>query len=304
MRGVVLLPDGAPAAGAQVALLSFEHNVTLQNQSFQGNNRWLAKTGERGEFSFPANRLAHSVAAAGAAGYAHSRVRDTREAVTLRLQPWGRVEGTVAERAATLGVTNVRLYDPAAENYQGRVSLLNSGSAKPDANRHFVFESVPPGEFCVFVNSQNGIPFHHQTPVRVEPGQTTSVVIREWPGTRITGRLTPPPGRTVSWGREFITCQFYADQPQSSDLIGNVPADERPMRELEFWTSPAGREHVNTKRVYSGFVRDDGSFVSLENLPPGKYRFTTVFKDCSATHHITVSDEQPEEMTLGEIPLR
>ncbi len=87
-------------------------------------------------------------------------------------------------------------------------------------------------------------------------------------------------------------------------MIGNGPANERPMRELEFWTSPAGREHIDTPRVYSALVRDDGSFLSLENLPPGKYRFTTVFKSCSATCPITVSEEQPKEMTLGEIPLR
>ncbi len=304
VRGVVLLPDGALAAGVQVALLTFEHNVTLRNHCFDGNQRWLAMTDERGEFSLPANRLAHSVAAVGTAGYAHLRVRDAQEAVTLRLRPWGRVEGTVDESAAALGASEVRLYDPAAENYQGRVSLLNSYFVKPDARRHFVFESVPPGDFSVFVNSANGIPFHHQTPVVVEPGQTTTVIIREWPGTRIIGRFIPPPDRAVSWRKDFILAHLYADLPQASALIGNGPANERPMRELEFWTSPAGREHIDTPRVYSALVRDDGSFLSLENLPPGKYRFTTVFKSCSATCPITVSEEQPKEMTLGEIPLR
>src|SRR6185503_2302591 len=124
-----------------------------------------------------------------------------------------------------------------------------------------------------------------------EPGQTTSVVIREWPGTRITGKFVPPPDRTISWQKELIASQLYAELPQASPLIGNGPASERLMRELEFWTSPAGREHVNTPRVYSALVRDDGSFISLENLPPGKYRFTTVFKDWSVTRNIVVSEE-------------
>ena len=113
----------------------------------------------------------------------------------------------------------------------------------------------------------------------------------------------PPPGQMISWQKDLIASQLYADLPQASALIGNDPANERPMRELEFWTSPAGREHINTPRVYSALIRDNGSFVSLENLPPGKYRFTTMFKGCSATRHITVSDEQPKEMNLGEIAL-
>jgi len=302
VRGVVLLPGGGPAVGAQVALLSFEHNVTLRNQAFDGNKRWLTKTGERGEFSFPVNRLAHSVAVVSSAGYAHLRVREAREPVTLRLEPWGRVEGIVDESAATHGVVTVELYDSAAQNYQGRVSLLGSYSVKPDMNRHFVFESVPPGEFGVSVNSINNIPYHHRTPLVVQPGETTSVVIRERPGTRVTGRFVPPPGRTINWKKDFILSHLNCD-PQSIFLNSGNP-DEHPLRELDYWTSAAGRGHINTPQVYSALVRDDGSFLTLENLPPGKYRFTTVFKDCSVNRNITIGEEQPPELPLGEIPLR
>jgi RNA polymerase sigma factor (sigma-70 family) len=304
VAGLVLLPDGSPAVGTQVALLSFEHNVKLRNQTFEGSARWLLRTGERGEFSFPANRLAHSVAAVSAAGYVHGRIRDTGEAVTLRLEPWGRVEGTVDESAARLGLVTVPLYDPAAQNYQGRVSLLGSYSAKPGPNREFVFEQVPPGEFCVFVNSMNNIPYHHRTPIVVRPGETTRVVIRERVGTRVTGRFIPPAGRALDWKKDFVLSHLNAALSQSSAFINPGPKEERPMRELEFWTSSVGREHINTPRVYSAFVQSDGSFVSLEHLPPGNYRFTTTFKGASATRHITVGEDQPEELPLGDIPLR
>jgi RNA polymerase sigma factor (sigma-70 family) len=304
VRGVVLLPDGAPAEGAQVALLTFDHNVTLRNQSFDGNARWLKRTDGRGEFSFPVNQLAHSVAAVSHSGYAHLRVRDPHEPVTLQLEPWGRVEGVVDQSAATHGVVTVELYDPAADNYQGRVRLLGAYSAKPDANRHFLFEQVPPGEFCVFVNSMN-IPFHHRTPLVVRPGETTNVVIRERPGTRVTGRFVPPPDQALDWKKDFILSHLNADLPQASTFINPGPLDERPLRELEFWTSPAGREQINTPRVYSALVREDGTFVTLENLPPGKYRFTTVFKkNASATRQITIGEDQPVELPLGDIPLR
>src|SRR6185503_6238862 len=59
VRGVVLRPDGRSAQGAQVALLSFEHNVRLQEFRFQGSARWLVECDEAGAFRFPVNRLAH-----------------------------------------------------------------------------------------------------------------------------------------------------------------------------------------------------------------------------------------------------
>lgn len=310
VRGVVLLPNGTPATGAQVALLTFEHNVTLRHQAFDGDRKWLTKAGAQGEFSFPVNALAHSVAAVGAAGYAHQRIRKPKEPVTLHLQPWGRIEGIVDDSAAMLGVSEVRLYDPASDNYQGRVSLLNSYQAKPDASRRFTIEFVPPGEFCAFVNSGVGLPFHHQTPLVINPGETTRVVIAEKPGSRVTGRFLAPTDSAIAWKKDFVLSQFYADLPQASSFIEQGPASGRALRELEFWTSAAGREHVNVSRVYEAFVRDDGSFASLECLPPGRYRFTTVFethgktqKQLSTTQQIIIGADQATELPLGDLPL-
>jgi hypothetical protein len=168
VRGMVLKPDGTPAIGAQVALLSLEHNVSLlRTVEFKGNRRWLTLCDENGEFRFSVNRSAHSVAAVSRDGYANVRVRDARQPVTLQLQPWGRVEGVVDPGAGRLPVESIELYDPASDNYQGRVSLLGTYSTKADSSGHFTFENVPPGEFSVFINSLRGIPYHHQTPLTV-----------------------------------------------------------------------------------------------------------------------------------------
>jgi hypothetical protein len=53
VRGMVLMPDGTLAIGAQVALLSLEHNVRLlRTFEFKGNKRWLTTCDENGEFRF------------------------------------------------------------------------------------------------------------------------------------------------------------------------------------------------------------------------------------------------------------
>jgi protocatechuate 3,4-dioxygenase beta subunit len=302
VRGVVLLPDGQPAEGAQVALLTFENRFTLTKKAaFEGNARWLVRTDGTGKFQFKMNRTAHSVAAVCAEGFVLALVLGSQNPMTLQVQPWGRVEGIVDKSAMTHGVEEVRLYDPTADNYQGSVSTLGSYLVKPDTDGRFIFEKVPAGEFSVFINSGIGVPFHHQTPIVVRSGETTSVTIGNRIGVMLSGRFVPPEGKTVRWKEDLVDAELYADLPQPPRDEG--PAEERPMRALEFWTSAAGRDYVNTPHVYSVLVRDDGSFVSLEPVPSGKYRFTTVFKNCSTTRHITVGKEQ-SEIHLGQISLR
>jgi RNA polymerase sigma factor (sigma-70 family) len=302
VRGVVLKPDGEPAVDAQVALLTFEHNVRLTPKPFlEGNARWLVRADREGAFRFPANRQAHSVAAVSPAGYVLLRLPQSREPVTLQLQPWGRVEVSVDESARTQPVERIELYDPAADNYQGRVSLLGSYSATVDSDGRYVFPRVPPGEFSVFINSGVGITYHHGTPVKVAPGQTTAVTIRGKPGTLVKGRLNPVPD-TGTGGH--VVLHFNPD-PVTPLRLQAQHTEERRNKELEFWNSPAGRGRVNSARhTYSARMYPDGSFVSLGRLPAGKYKFIAVFKNASFSQNVEIGDYPDAVLDLGEIRLR
>ncbi|MCI0540766.1 MAG: sigma-70 family RNA polymerase sigma factor [Verrucomicrobiales bacterium] len=305
VRGAALKPDGTPASGAQVALLSLDHNVRLlRTLTFQGNRRWLTTCDEKGEFRFPANQSAHSLAAASPDGYAQVRIRGAQEPVTLQLQPWGRVEGVVDVSARTYPVESIELYDPAADNYQGRISLLGAFSAKVDANGHFSFENVPPGEFSAFINSLAGIPFHHQTPLTVLPGETTQITIAERTGTLLKGRFLAPPGRSMDWNKDLILARVELESLRSPP--GWNPLDEGKLASVEFWTSSAGREFVNARRMVSLRVGGDGSFLSVERVPAGEYRFSAVFKNASLNRKliITSEDEQLPDFDLRDIELR
>ena len=124
VRGVVLLPDGKPAAGVEVAKLTLDNRVPLGNgRSNDDEAGQLIKTDEHGNFSFPADPRMHSVAAAGPEGFAKLRVKDASQPVTLRLQNWGRVEGTVAESERSRPIDNIVLMDDTAMRYQGSVTL-------------------------------------------------------------------------------------------------------------------------------------------------------------------------------------
>jgi hypothetical protein len=172
LRGWVLNPDGTPANDAQVAMLTLDYSVPLEQAKFRDEgDDLLANTSTSGQFSFPVNPRAYSVAAVSANGFARLRVSDPGMEVTLQLQPWGRIEGTVDEKERAQPIMNIVLMDDAAMNYKGSVMLdINSFSAKVDANGHFTFEKVPPGSFSLYICRGMGIPYSCQTPVTVRPG--------------------------------------------------------------------------------------------------------------------------------------
>ncbi len=302
VRGVVLNQNGTAAAGVQVALLSLEHNVRLLRKlAFQGDKHWLMTTDQKGEFRFPVNRSAHSVAAVSVDGYAQSRVRDARQAVTLQLQAWGRVEGVVDSTARTHPIETIELYDPAADNYQGRVSLLGTYSTKVDAEGRFTFDHVPPGDFSVFINSLQGLSYHHKTPLTVTPGQTTRVTIVEQPGVWLKGRLIAPEGRPNDWNKEKTI--FRVERVSLRLAPGWRSKDDNKLEAVDYWTSRVAREFVNSRRMADLRINDDGSFISVERVPADDYEVFAIFKTAQTHRKISISSEEEQlpELDIGAI---
>jgi RNA polymerase sigma factor (sigma-70 family) len=108
IRGTVLLPDGSPAAGVEVALCTTTVGVMLKGTAFKpgafGNinqsrqDDYRRRTDERGSFSFDSKPGAHTVVAVGPAGLGQARCFDFSKALEIRLHAWGRIEGSVRTR--------------------------------------------------------------------------------------------------------------------------------------------------------------------------------------------------------------
>jgi RNA polymerase sigma factor (sigma-70 family) len=304
VKGVVLNPDGTPAAGAQVALLALNHNVRLLRKgAFSGDKRWLTTSDASGAFHFPVNRSAHSVAAVSADGYAHIRITNFAESATLQIEPWGAVSGIIDAAAKTYPAESMELYDPTADNYQGRVSLLGSYTTKPDAEGRFSFDKVPPGEFSVFINSLRGLSYHHQTPLKVTPGETTQVTIVEKPGVLLKGRVTAA-SADIDWIKDRVVVRVERESLRHAP--GWNSRNDDKLEAVDYWTSPVAREFSTSRRMTDLDVRADGSFVSVERVPAGDYLLFAVFKNASTNRKITITPQQEilAELDLGAIELR
>ncbi len=305
MRGVVLRPDGQPAAGAEVALLTLEHNVHLDGTRLRSDSgvRLIETTDCEGQFSFHPDPQAHSVVAASADGLARLRVRKPSEPVTLQLQPWGRIEGVIAANVRTRPIEAVVLEDPAFWNYKGRMTL-GYRRATPDNEGRFAFDLVPPQTLCLSLNSGVGIPFHHATVVTVKSGETANVVVTGT-GWRTRGRLVAPEGFSPDWEKQVV----FAN-------IGSAKPEIRPPAELDaaaaafwlvdFWDSEAGRTLAATRHSVKLKVSPDGSFTSEDTVAAGDYRVSVATAVGNFNCRVTIappSEASSDVCDLGLVQL-
>ncbi|PYJ84508.1 MAG: hypothetical protein DME22_12610 [Verrucomicrobia bacterium] len=178
----VRLPDGRPASGADVGLVSLGARLNLVPGSFSRQNLQTAgsllTTDSEGRFRLPPDNAIVRVIVAHTGGFAEIAPAALSANTTLPLQPWGRLEGIClsGERAAID-------QSLALEYGGGDFNTISAGSgfkAQTDAVGRFVFPQAPPGRHTLMPvvtlssNSWTSMPL---TEVEVRPGETTSVTV-------------------------------------------------------------------------------------------------------------------------------
>ncbi len=258
LTGVVVRPDGRPAAGAEVALATPEHPLIFENESFRfgrGNGMSFAKAGPDGRFAFDKPPGAYLLAATSDAGYGEARPDEIARSGKIAMKAWGKVRGRarIGRRpAADQTITLMRRNDrPAGPN---GVNTFYNIETRTDAQGNFTSDRVIPGALqvarVVITEYGNGMRQHMgcwQEPVDVAPGQAVLTHIGGR-GRPVIGRVAvkAPPGVTIDWRRnEPATIQ----KRQALNLLGEDPH--------RFDRFAAGLDH-------------DGRF-RIDDVPPGSY---------------------------------
>jgi RNA polymerase sigma factor (sigma-70 family) len=281
IRGTVLLPDGSPAVGAEVALCTAQVGVRLNGTAFEpgafGNtfrlqsSDYRKKTDEQGSFSFDPKPGAHTLVAVGPAGLGQVRCFDFSKPLEIRLQPWGRIEGDVRTRDGQWAGRKVEWQGSGRLTRWMTLHYKPEGfSARSDANGEFTLEHVPPGDCRVAIDDGSATPPIFSSSVQVNPGETAQVQLGGV-GRPVTGKLVAPPGVEIrSWPNQVTSAQLsveWDDYHVPKELSGN--AVER--WKLEFEDTEAGRAWFRDQCSYEFKVGADGSF-SIPEVLPGKYR--------------------------------
>jgi hypothetical protein len=257
VTGTVLLPDGRPAAGAEVGLATHDKSVILgKGRLLYPESSLITRADAEGRFSFGPQRGEFRVVAVHAAGYREVREPERSLSSPIALEPWGRIEGTVAIGGSAGSNCAVRLDSlevPLSDTPQISLNPLGFVVRTDDQGR-FAIPLVPRGEFAVFPVIQNT--YCRGGLVTVEPGSTHRVDLVVGAGQAITGRFVwVEPGVQIRWSspNHRFSLTGNASRPAQPGTVESAQSDEGGLVSLAF------------------AVGADGSF-RVDAIPAGTYQ--------------------------------
>lgn len=179
-NGVVLLPNGQPAAGATVVYGAAREQFTLSGTSLAayGQTNCFMVTPSDGKFSFPARPEGVTLFVAHSAGWAMKNLSKTGvDKLTVELEPWCTVTGTLVD-SNNVPVPNVKMALTMFRDWNRGGALANTQfNVTTDANGNFTFNTVPPGRLelqkmvpMTFPGSSGGMTYQMQAYIVARPG--------------------------------------------------------------------------------------------------------------------------------------
>jgi thiol-disulfide isomerase/thioredoxin/protocatechuate 3,4-dioxygenase beta subunit len=273
--GTVVDKEGKPLPGIEVMLATQSQGAQLYGESWwpgQGvlaiNGAGTVITDEQGRFTFSPTKERYRLAAVHPElGYGEVLDEEFKKDQTLKLLPWGRVEGRVLRGKEPVPQAWVQLgFDRPIMNF-GQIYIFPQ--AHTNAEGEFVFEKVPVGP--IEVEERNQAQTLNRAFVTVEPGKTARVTIGG-AGRTVIGRLISPDGPRDAWVEErnprasIMTDAPQIPYPENSEYEEQIAWSER------WWYSPEGIAHRHAYVLRGVPLNKDGSF-RIDDIPPGNYVF-------------------------------
>jgi peroxiredoxin len=310
--GVVLTPEGLPAAGRTVYLSRLKDFVFLEGTNLTpkkvSSRTRSTITDQAGHFSFAPGLDDFGVMVADDAGFAEVRVEALKSSPQVRLQPWARLEGTLKIGTQPASNETVRLANAFAQfaYYPRPLPPYSIAVATTtDTEGRFVFPRVPPVDVKISHAPKIGragtdqIPITQITNLTLKAGETR-VVTLGGQGRPVVGRLVLKNyHKTMDWQDQVFWMNSLAPEPPDCpnfDAINKEyhvarhaaktqadidAAEARYLAEYDriarqlcaYYSSPAGRQYWFSRRSYVLRFAQDGAF-RIDDVPGGKYELT------------------------------
>jgi peroxiredoxin len=319
--GVVLTPDGRPAAGRTVYFSRLKDVIALEGPTMTPNKAVpglrATVTSDAGRFSFAPDLDAYAVVVADDLGFAQVRVEELKTSPEVRLQPWARVEGTLRIGSHPGSNETVRLasaFTPFANYPRSLPPCLVSNETTTDSAGRFVFSRVPPLDVKLLhipsmSRGESGLlPITQITNLALHGGET-QVVTLGGQGRPVTGRVVLKNySKPIDWQGQVFWINAAAPRPadcpdfesarkayHAAMRAARTPQDkemakaryladqDQVARQLRAWdSSAAGRRYCFSKRQYVLRFAKDGSF-RIDDVPGGDYQLTIDLRELVAS---------------------
>jgi beta-lactamase regulating signal transducer with metallopeptidase domain/peroxiredoxin/protocatechuate 3,4-dioxygenase beta subunit len=292
--GRVVDPNGAPVPGAQVALCMDDRSVKLRAGTLipGGRDGWAAevvKTDADGRFAFAEEADEFLIVAAHETGFAQITSEAFISQPSIRLQPWGRVEGTlrIGPRPAADEVVNISAV--LSGQMVGRFRYSKDATSESDGR--FVFEKVPSGILSVGrmqqVSRSRSVAISRQ--VLVSPGETLNIQLGGT-GRPVVGRLILPEKHDGPGQYLYMLVPVDPSPPWPANW-SQMSGSERSQWRRQRNQTPQGQAHREAivrdanRRSYTFAIDREGGF-RIEDVVPRAYNVEVWFHDESGSDGI------------------
>ncbi|MDB6037023.1 MAG: hypothetical protein JWM99_864 [Verrucomicrobiales bacterium] len=270
----VLLSDGRPASGAEISRPQPEYLPLIINQSgrVSRDERVVQyTTDQEGHFTLDDPGYDFIVLITHQNGFLETSVASLRLQKTLKLEPWGKVEGILREGrkivpAATVGLFGIQR--------RGMESWVFTILVQTDTQGRFAFDKVPAGQFLLqrWMGIESGPgASSHQVPVLVKNGHTTEVAYGGT-GRPIIGQIDG----NVDWSKEtqLLVLKVTNAKPPAFDDFVTVKGFEAAR---DGFDAERKRQELS-QRSYGLHFERDGSF-RIEDVPSGTYELHILVRE-------------------------
>ena len=276
--GTVKTADGKPAAGVKVFLAGARDYLQLDGTEINNQNRYAddLETDADGHFELPPQAGSFNLVAASPAGFALVAQADFTNSLTLTLQPWGRVEGTLLRNGRPL--PGRELYFFIGDGSEQR-NIWMKTPALVDAAGKFIFPNVPAGTVRIELKqplAENSWSYAELQSLEVKAGGTNVVQVR-LNGRDVTGRWKKDAGLSADVNLQQGNISLRPDV-EPPPVPEGLDSPEKIQKWYQDWMkTDAGKKFMAAQRKGGELQMKADGTLHGESIAPGKYTLSGNF---------------------------
>jgi RNA polymerase sigma factor (sigma-70 family) len=297
--------DGNPAPNVDVVFADAQQFIRIQNGIISRNSGALIRaTDSAGEVAWDSDSRIAVIAAVGTQGFAKAAPSELGDPPSLKLGPWGRVEGRITKRGKPVAGWRLLISSPS----QGLGKLMLENAETTDENGGFAIEHAPSGSYKLVRLVPIGDRSYTHVELRDLVIEAGGITHADYDEKGMTAALR------IVWPKDFGDVSEYRIRCSAGMMPPGWTPDlmNDPQRLAAWQQSPEVKAVIQNMHPVEFEPKGQGMF-ETDSMAPGKYQVNAFVmrKDGSpvkdaigGSREIVVPDVvDSEKIDLGELAL-